>query len=214
MEWIIQLPVLLFSVVVHEFSHGWAAWRRGDKTALRAGRLTLNPLAHIDPFGTFFLPLLCFLVHAPMFGWAKPVPVNAARLREPRRDLVKVALAGPASNLVLALGAALLVRGVKLASTSTALPADLLATAREFLLFAVSVNLLLAFFNLVPVHPLDGSKVLGGLLPASWRRTYLRHVPYGALILLALISTKAFGSFVLAPARLVLAAFAKVGLLG
>jgi Zn-dependent protease len=208
---ILKLPVLFFSVVVHEFSHGWAAWRRGDDTALRAGRLTLNPLAHVDPFGTVLLPMLCFFLNAPMFGWAKPVPVHAGRLKNPYSDMVRVSLAGPAANLGLALAAALLFKAATLASV---LPADLRSTLRETLLFAVTLNLLLAVFNLLPVHPLDGSKILGGLLPRRWRETYFRHVPYGAIILVLLISSRSFGYVLSAPARWIMSAFTRVGLLG
>jgi len=211
MEWVLQLPILFFSVVVHEFCHGWVAWHLGDDTAERAGRLTLNPLAHVDPFGTVFLPLVCFFLHAPMFGWAKPVPVNAARMRDSVRGLMRVALAGPASNLGLALGAAFVFKAVLL---SAWIPADYRATLLETLLFAMTINLVLAFFNLVPVFPLDGSRILGGILPRSWRKAYYKHVPYGALIILLLVTTKAFGALVLFPSKLILAGFARLGLIG
>ncbi|HAH07163.1 MAG TPA: site-2 protease family protein [Elusimicrobia bacterium] len=210
-EWILQLPVLFFSVVIHEFSHGYAAWRHGDDTAEKQGRLTLNPFAHVDPFGTVFLPLVCFFLHAPMFGWAKPVPVNASRLNDPQRDLMRVAFAGPASNLALALGGALL---FKAAMLFPAIPPDYRKTLLEALLFGVSVNLILAFFNLVPVFPLDGSRILGGLLPKPWRKTYYRHIPYGTVIILLLVFTKAFGTLVLFPSQLVLSGFARIGLIG
>lgn len=184
MEWLLQLPVLFFSVVVHEFSHGWAAYRRGDDTAESSGRLTLNPLAHIDAFGTVFLPLLCFLLRAPMFGWARPVPVNPARLRRPARDMVGVALAGPAANLALALAAA---AAYKLVSV---LPgADFRQTALDFLLFGVTINLFLAFFNLVPIYPLDGCRIVGGLLPPRLARLYDRHMPYGVFLILLVLFT-------------------------
>ena len=211
MEWIIQLPVLFFSVVVHEFSHGWMAYSRGDDTAARSGRLTLNPIPHVDPFGTVFLPLLCFFLKAPMFGWAKPVPVNPAKLRDPLRDTVRVAMAGPASNLVLALAAAMLFKATALAPLLT--PA-FKATVLEALLFGVTINLFLAFFNLVQVHPLDGSKVMNGLLPEHWRKVYRRHVPYGVFILLLLTTTSAFSAVILWPSQMVLNAFARIGLIG
>src|SRR5579859_3953390 len=101
MEWIVQLPILFFSVVLHELAHGLTAWSKGDPTAENAGRLNLNPLSHVDPFGTIFMPLLCFLLGLPMFAWAKPVPVDARRLRGGERDVFLVALAGPCANLAL-----------------------------------------------------------------------------------------------------------------
>ncbi|MBI5243962.1 MAG: site-2 protease family protein [Elusimicrobia bacterium] len=211
MEWILQLPILFFSVVVHEFCHGWAAWHLGDDTAERAERLTLNPLAHVDPFGTVFLPLVCFFLRAPMFGWAKPVPVNAARLRDPAGGMLRVALAGPASNLALAVAAAFLFKAVLLSSW---IPPDCRKTLFDVLLFAITINLVLAFFNLVPVFPLDGSRILGGLLPKDWRKAYYKHIPYGAVIILVLITTKAFGALVLFPSKLILAGFARLGLIG
>lgn len=211
MEWIIQLPVLFFSVVVHEFCHGWVAYARGDDTAERAGRLTLNPLPHVDPFGTVFVPLLCFFLKAPMFGWARPVPVNVSKLRDPLSDTVKVAMAGPASNLVLALGAAVL---FKMTALVPVLDPAFKTTMLEALLFAVTINLFLAFFNLVPVHPLDGSNVMAGLLPEHWRRVYRRHIPYGVFILLLLTTTRAFSAVILWPSQMVLTAFARIGLIG
>ena len=211
MEWIIQLPILFFSVVVHEFCHGWAAWHMGDDTAEREGRLTLNPLAHVDPFGTVFLPLVCFFLRAPMFGWAKPVPVNATRMRDPARGLMRVALAGPASNLALAFAAAFLCKAVLLAPW---IPPDFRRTLFETFLFTITINLALAFFNLVPVFPLDGSRILGGILPKPWRKTYYKHVPYGAIIILLLVTTKAFGALVLFPSKLILAGFVRIGLIG
>ena len=184
-EWIIHLPVLFFSVIVHEFCHGWVAYSRGDDTAEKAGRLTLNPLAHVDPFGTVFLPALCFFMNAPMFGWAKPVPVNTAQLRRPKRDMVHVAMVGPVANIVLALCAAVAYKLITLAPIFTPEFKD---TVLGFLRFGVGVNLFLAFFNLIPIHPLDGSKVLSGLLPRKLQRAYERHVPYGMFLIFLLSS--------------------------
>jgi len=180
------LPVLLFSVAVHEFAHGWAAYALGDDTAERRGRLTLNPLTHLDPFGTVFVPLLCFMTGAPMFGWARPMPVRARRLRRPGRDGVWVALAGPSANLAAALVVGLLWKTLSAAS----LPAESLgATALQALGFAARLNLFLAFFNLVPIHPLDGAKVAAGLLPERWAGFYSRHMRYGAAIVLFVLLT-------------------------
>jgi len=207
----IQLPILFFSVVVHEFSHGLAAYNRGDETAEKAGRLTLNPLQHIDPFGTVFVPLLCFFTRLPMFGWAKPVPVNPRRLREPVRDMVRVALMGPASNIALALGAAFLFKMVTVLDVFT--PAYR-ATVLEALLFGVTVNLFLAFFNLLPLHPLDGSRVLGGLLPEKYQSLYRRHVPYGMFIILVLLFTQRLVPMVLWPLEKTLSLLVGIGILG
>lgn len=175
------LPVLL-AVTLHEAAHGYVADRLGDDTARRMGRVTLNPLAHVDPFGTVLLPGFLLLVGAPfVFGWAKPVPVAFHRLRDPRRDMVLVALAGPASNILQALAAALLMH------LTVHLPSPWLEWTGENLANAVIVNVVLAVFNMLPIPPLDGGRVLTGLLPprAAWR--FARIERYGLLILLLLI---------------------------
>lgn len=210
MEWIVQLPILLFSVVVHELAHGWTAKSRGDDTAERAGRLTLNPLAHLDPFGTLFLPAFCMVTRLPLFAWAKPVPVDPARLARPRSGMLQVALAGPCANLALALAGALLFR----LSAALPLPREgLRATLLEALIFATSINLFLAFFNLLPVHPLDGQKVLAGLLPAAWRARYERLAPYGLLILLLLAGLRLLQPLVVLPSQYALGLLARAGLI-
>ncbi len=209
MEWIIQLPLVFFSVIVHELAHGWAAFARGDKTAEERGRLTLNPLPHIDPFGTVFLPLFCHALGLPMFGWAKPVPVDASRLSRPR-DMLLVAAAGPLANLALAFGMALL---LPLASSLAASGHGLAEAALQALRFGVGANLLLAFFNLLPVHPLDGSRVLSGFLPVSWRARYELHAPYGPTLLFALLASRLADPLVVGPSRVALSALARAGLL-
>lgn len=210
MDWVIQLPVLFFSVVVHECSHGLAAWERGDDTAERAGRLTLNPLPHVDPFGSVFMPMLCLVMNAPVFGWAKPVPVDTARLKDPRFDSVRVAAVGPLSNFVLAFAAAV---AFKLVNMTGLLSGGAREAALEVLLFAVTINLFLAFFNLLPVHPLDGSKVLGGLLTGRARAAYERLAPFGLVLLLVLLFTRASSAVLLTPIKLVLALWVKLGIL-
>lgn len=175
------LPVLL-AVTLHEAAHGFVADRLGDDTARRMGRVTLNPLAHVDPFGTVLLPGFLLLVGAPfVFGWAKPVPVAFHRLRNPRRDMVLVALAGPASNIAQAVAAALLMH------LTVHLPSPWLEWTGENLANAVIVNVVLAVFNMLPIPPLDGGRVVTGLLPprAAWR--FARLERYGLLILLLLI---------------------------
>lgn len=185
MEWILQLPVLFFSIIFHEFAHGFAAWRRGDDTAYLSGRLSFNPLPHIDPVGTVVLPALCLLAGFPALGWAKPVPVNPYRLREPRRDMAFVALSGPLSNLLLV---ALALLALKLVATGL-LGAALTEPMAIIFGFAIQINLLLAVFNLFPVFPLDGSQVALGLLRGRALELYEKHLPYGFYIILGLVAT-------------------------
>jgi Zn-dependent protease len=158
--WIVPLVI---AIVFHEVSHGLVARRLGDPTAAERGRLSFNPFRHIDPFGTVILPLLLAISHAPVFGWAKPVPVNYARLRHPRRDMVLVALAGPGMNLLLAVaGTILLAATVSLSGgANQGIPALIAANALNFVL----INIFLAVFNLLPVPPFDGGHVVEGLLP-------------------------------------------------
>lgn len=210
MEWIVQLPILFFSIMIHEVSHGLVALRNGDDTAARAGRLTFNPVAHVDPLGTLFLPLFCLFSHLPLVGWAKPVPVNPSLLVGRRWALFRVAFAGPASNLALSLLAALLFKTV---ASLPALFPHFQGTVLNALLFAVSVNIFLAYFNLVPIHPLDGSKVLSALLPFRYRIRYERHMPYGFMIILFLIALGLLKTVVIAPAALTLDLFARLGLI-
>ncbi len=163
---IFQLIVLLFSVIVHEVSHGAMALFLGDDTAERMGRLTLNPLAHLDPFGSVILPLLLYFIHSPfLFGWAKPVPFNPLNLRHPHRDTALVAVAGPLSNISLAVIFGLLIRMLTGTAFVSLVP-----------LFSVIVfiNLILAVFNLFPVPPLDGSKILFYLFPSDQLKSFLR----------------------------------------
>lgn len=210
LAWLIQLPILFFSIIVHEVSHGLVALRNGDETARKAGRLTFNPVPHIDLFGTIVLPVLCYASHLPMLGWAKPVPVNPAQLRRPRWSLLRVALIGPASNIALSLAAAFLFRAT---AWLPAAAAGYQVTLRQALLFAVSINLFLAFFNLIPVHPLDGSKVLGMLLPQRVRRRYDRHRPYGFMIIVLLLSFGLLHMLVLRPSAAALELYRRMGLI-
>jgi Zn-dependent protease len=187
-----QLVVLVFSLTVHEAAHAWTAWRLGDNTARDLGRISLNPVVHIDPVGTILLPLVAMVTHAPLLGWAKPVPVRTRGLRRPRRDLMLIAAAGPASNLVLAAVAAIALRFVPLPDSDVAgtLSGFDLATPLGFLLLITAkLNLILAVFNLVPIPPLDGGNVLANLLPTqlSYRFEQLR--PYGIFVLYGLMLT-------------------------
>jgi Zn-dependent protease len=177
--WVI--PVL-FAVTLHEASHGFAAWWLGDDTAYRQGRVTLNPLKHVDPFGTVVLPAMLLLFRAPfLFGWAKPVPVAFGRLRKPRRDMVIVAAAGPSTNLILAAISAGLFHALWL------LPAGVDAWTAQVLYNSILLNLVLAVFNMLPLPPLDGGRVAVGLLPEVLGRPLARLEPYGMLILIGVI---------------------------
>ncbi len=186
MEWILQLPVLFFSVVFHEFAHGYMAYRRGDDTAYLSGRLSFNPLPHIDPIGTILLPAACIFMNFPAIGWAKPVPVNPYRLHSPRSDMAWVALSGPLSNISLALLAAVTFKLVGMF-----MGGDLAYTLLRMLGFAVVINLLLAVFNMIPVFPLDGSQVALGVLKGRALEIYEKHLPYGMYIIIGLVVTGA-----------------------
>jgi Zn-dependent protease len=176
---LIIAPPVLFSIILHEIAHGLVAKRLGDDTATRAGRLTLNPIPHIDPIGSFLLPLFLVLSGSHyVFGWAKPVPVRFANLHNPKRDMVAVALAGPGTNLVLAVVFTLLANVFAQMG---------LQPLRVMAMVGLQINVVLAVFNMLPILPLDGGRVLFGLLPMDAARAYARLERYGMLIVMALL---------------------------
>ncbi|MFY9958068.1 site-2 protease family protein [Bradyrhizobium sp.] len=173
---------LLFAITFHEAAHGFVAHRLGDNTAFELGRVSFNPLRHIDPFGTVLLPAMLLLSHSPfLFGYAKPVPVNFRNLRNPRLDMVWVALAGPATNIVLALAAALAFHALPLA------PAVSAQWIADNLKNALVINVVLAVFNMMPIPPLDGGRVAVGLLPRPLADPLARLEPFGMLILIGIL---------------------------
>jgi Zn-dependent protease len=184
---IAALPIL-FAIIAHEVMHGVIALQLGDDTALRAGRLTLNPISHIDPFGTIVLPVILMFLHLPVFGYAKPVPVNFSRLRSGRTGMMEVAAAGPLTNFALAIASSLALRGI-LRFAGGPWQAPILVPLAYMMKSSVIVNIILGVFNLFPLLPLDGGRVLTGLLPLPAARAFARTEPYGFLILLVLLYT-------------------------
>lgn len=210
MDLLLQLPVLFFSVIFHEFAHGFVAYKLGDDTAHFAGRLTFNPVAHIDIIGTIVLPLICYFSGSPLFGWAKPVPINPYRLNNPAKDIMKVAASGPLSNITLAVMCAVFLKLVLM--SSFILGGSLTSALAKMLGFGIIINLVLAFFNLIPIIPLDGSNVLMGLLPPNIAEKYRKHAPYGMFIIIGLAVTGLIRLFIIPPLMLTLKIFASLGL--
>lgn len=183
------LPVI-FAITVHEVAHGWMARRLGDPTAMMLGRLTLNPLKHIDPVGTLLVPGLLFLVSPFIFGWARPVPVTWENLKHPKRDMALVAAAGPLANLVMALLWALFMKMGEMLSPALGSIAQLMVYMG---IAGISINIVLMVLNLLPIPPLDGGRVLSGLLPGPWSWQLNRLEPYGFILLLLLLITGLLG---------------------
>ncbi|MBK1693734.1 site-2 protease family protein [Chromatium weissei] len=188
---VLAIPVLL-AITVHEAAHGWVANRLGDATAQQLGRVTFNPIKHVDLIGTVVVPALTFVfLHGVLFGWAKPVPVNPHRLHQPRRDMALVALAGPAVNLLMALAWSLLIITAPLLAPMSSGLASIL---QQMSAAGVLVNLFLMALNLVPLLPLDGGRVMTGILPPRAAGWFYRAEPFGLVILLMLLMTGLLGS--------------------
>ena len=183
---IIQIPVILFALTIHEFSHGYVAYLCGDHTAKSRGRLTMNPLKHLDPMGTIAI----ILIH---FGWAKPVPVDPRNFRNPNRDMILVALAGPAANIAAMIASIFAL--IFLANSEAVIPHFVFQPLSLMFTFSVLINSILAVFNMIPIPPLDGSKVLMGFLPAKQARAYAQLEKYGFFIILILAFTGVLGKF-------------------
>ncbi len=189
---IIMAPPLLLALTLHEYAHGYVAYRLGDPTARDAGRLTLNPLSHLDPIGT----IAFFFIK---FGWAKPVPVNPYYFKNPRKDMLWVALAGPITNLLLAVASALLLKAM--IGTATLIPYStmleaILVPLYNMLVASVWINLVLCIFNFLPIPPLDGGRILTGLLPENLARTYASFERYGFIVILILAFSGVLGTVI------------------
>jgi Zn-dependent protease len=188
----VPLVLVLVSLTVHEAAHAWTADRLGDPTARLLGRVSFNPIVHIDPIGTLLLPAIAAFSGLPIIGWAKPVPVNMSRLTHPRRDFMLVAAAGPASNIAQAIVCAVVVRALYAGGGGSDM-FELVLTS------AVRINLLLAVFNLLPIPPLDGGNVLAGLLPGRAAAAFRSLGQFGFIILFALMYTGVLGDIIIPP---------------
>ena len=192
------IPVI-FSIVVHEVSHGWIAYKLGDDTAKRMGRLTLNPISHVDPLGTIILPLIMIMARGPIFGWAKPVPFNPNNFNRSvnfRNGVMWVALAGPVSNLLLAFASSFIYIFINKYISTPSVTYSLISQLLEAF---ISINIILACLNLIPIPPLDGSKVLMRFLPAAYIPHFFKLERYGMMIVIILLATGVISDIIITP---------------
>lgn len=197
---VVMAPPLIFAIVLHEVAHGWVADRLGDHTARDMGRLTLNPVSHIDLVGTIIMPILCILAHGPIFGYAKPVPINPYNFRDPKKGMAMSSIAGPGINIIMAISFSFLLRVVMPALEGSlpkqswewfAMPLALMFG------FGVVINVALAILNLIPIPPLDGSRIVYWMLPDKYATVYYKLERYGLIILILLMATNILGRIIM-----------------
>ena len=206
-ELIITLPILFFSVILHECGHGIVAEKCGDPTAKMLGRITLNPIPHIDLFGTIILPLMMVLFRSPvLFGWAKPVPVNYFNLRHPKRDMILVSIGGIGANILLAIIGIIALLILNQIPTSLA-QTQIIEVISQLFIYLFLINIILATFNLIPIPPLDGSRIVMGILPTPYAEKYAKLEPFGIIIVFVLLYLGLFDTILRVVLRLVMLVF-------
>ena len=191
---IVAVIPILFAIVLHEVAHGWTAYKLGDRTAMMLGRLSLNPIKHIDPIGTILVPIVLYLTAGFIFGWAKPVPIDWRNLKNPKRDTALVAIAGPAANLAMALFWGII---IFIATSLSSGLSSFYAPLANMAAIGIFINILLMIFNLIPIPPTDGGRIAVSLLPANLGRLLSNIEPFGLLIIVFLIVSGFFSNFIL-----------------